>query len=112
MHFKLIVAFVEDKKTDAVMQAAREAGASAILLAAPPYAVPTDKELALHALAVDKACGLPIMLYNNPFTSNVDMKSGSPAFGTPEHFRASLAAAWWTILASASCEMRYRLRRA
>ena len=28
MHFKLIVAFVEDKKTDAVMDAAREAGAT------------------------------------------------------------------------------------
>ncbi|MEO1238600.1 MAG: trimethylamine methyltransferase family protein [Pseudomonadota bacterium] len=26
------------------------------------------------------------------FTSNVDMKSGSPAFGTPSHFQASLAA--------------------
>ncbi|QYX58301.1 trimethylamine methyltransferase family protein [Roseovarius sp. SCSIO 43702] len=26
------------------------------------------------------------------FTSNVDMKTGAPAFGTPEHFRASLAA--------------------
>ena len=26
------------------------------------------------------------------FTSNVDMKSSSPAFGTPEHFRASLVA--------------------
>ena len=26
------------------------------------------------------------------FTSNVDMKSGAPAFGTPEHFRASLLA--------------------
>jgi len=26
------------------------------------------------------------------FTSNVDMKSGSPAFGTPPHFQASLAA--------------------
>ena len=26
------------------------------------------------------------------FTSNVDMRSGSPAFGTPEHFKASLAA--------------------
>ena len=26
------------------------------------------------------------------FTSNVDMKSGAPTFGTPEHFRASLAA--------------------
>ncbi len=28
MHFKLIVAFVEDSKTDAVMQAARDAGAT------------------------------------------------------------------------------------
>ena len=28
MHFKLIVAFVEDSKTDAVMEAAREAGAT------------------------------------------------------------------------------------
>ena len=26
------------------------------------------------------------------FTSNVDMKSGAPAFGTPEHFRATLIA--------------------
>ncbi|MBT0958309.1 trimethylamine methyltransferase family protein [Alphaproteobacteria bacterium KMM 3653] len=26
------------------------------------------------------------------FTSNVDMRSGSPAFGTPSHFQASLAA--------------------
>lgn len=28
MHFKLIIAFVEDDKTEAVMQAAREAGAT------------------------------------------------------------------------------------
>ena len=28
MHFKLIVAFVEDAKTDAIMEAAREAGAT------------------------------------------------------------------------------------
>jgi nitrogen regulatory protein PII len=28
MHFKLIVAFIEDSKTDAVMDAAREAGAT------------------------------------------------------------------------------------
>ncbi|MDH3616965.1 MAG: P-II family nitrogen regulator [Gammaproteobacteria bacterium] len=28
MHFKLIVAFVEDNKTDAIMHAAREAGAT------------------------------------------------------------------------------------
>ena len=28
MHFKLIIAFVEDEKTDAIMQAARDAGAT------------------------------------------------------------------------------------
>ena len=28
MHFKLIIAFIEDQKTDAVMDAAREAGAT------------------------------------------------------------------------------------
>ena len=28
MHFKLIIAFVEDKKTDDIMEAAREAGAT------------------------------------------------------------------------------------
>lgn len=34
--------------------------------------------------------GAPV-LYGT-FTSNVDMKSGAPAFGTPEHFKASLGA--------------------
>jgi len=34
--------------------------------------------------------GAPVMY--GTFTSNVDMKSGAPAFGTPEHFKASLAA--------------------
>ena len=30
MHFKLIIAFVDDRKTKAVMEAAREAGATGI----------------------------------------------------------------------------------
>ena len=34
--------------------------------------------------------GAPVMY--GTFTSNVDMKSGAPALGTPEHFKASLAA--------------------
>ena len=34
--------------------------------------------------------GAPVMY--GTFTSNVDMKSGIPAFGTPEHFRASTVA--------------------
>jgi len=34
--------------------------------------------------------GVPVCY--GTFTSNVDMKSGAPAFGTPEHFQASVAA--------------------
>ncbi|WP_306046127.1 dihydrodipicolinate synthase family protein [Nioella sp. MMSF_3534] len=45
---------------------AKDMGADAILLASPPYAVPTDRENALNALAIDKAANLPIMLYNYP----------------------------------------------
>ncbi|MGI9391623.1 MAG: dihydrodipicolinate synthase family protein [Boseongicola sp.] len=45
---------------------ARNMGADAILLASPPYAVPTDRENALNALAIDKAANLPVMLYNYP----------------------------------------------
>lgn len=46
--------------------AAREVGVDAILLPAPAYAVPSDKELAQHCLAVDQAVNLPIILYNYP----------------------------------------------
>lgn len=47
-------------------EAAARAGADGILLGAPYYAVPTERELARHALAIDRAAGLPIMLYNYP----------------------------------------------
>lgn len=47
-------------------EAAKTAGADCILVATPPYSVPTERENALHALAIDRAVGLPIMLYNYP----------------------------------------------
>ena len=50
----------------ALASAARGMDADAILLASPPYAVPTDRENALNALAIDKAADLPVMLYNYP----------------------------------------------
>ena len=50
----------------ALAEAARELGADAILLASPPYSVPTDRENALNALAIDRAANLPVMLYNYP----------------------------------------------
>jgi 4-hydroxy-tetrahydrodipicolinate synthase len=47
-------------------KAALQTGADALLVATPPYAVPTERENALHALAIDRAANLPIMLYNFP----------------------------------------------
>jgi 4-hydroxy-tetrahydrodipicolinate synthase len=47
-------------------QLAKDHGADAILMNAPYYAVPTQSELAEHALAIDRAVNLPIMLYNYP----------------------------------------------
>jgi len=46
--------------------ALKAAGYDAILVATPPYSQPTPRENALHALRVDRAVGLPIMLYNYP----------------------------------------------
>jgi 4-hydroxy-tetrahydrodipicolinate synthase len=45
---------------------ARDLRFDGILIGAPFYAVPTQLELANHALAIDRAAGLPIMLYNYP----------------------------------------------
>jgi 4-hydroxy-tetrahydrodipicolinate synthase len=52
---------------------AREIGADAILVASPPYAIPTEEENAVHTLTIDKAAGLPIMLYNYPGRMGVSM---------------------------------------
>jgi len=50
----------------ALAQGARDMGADALLVASPPYAVPTERENALNVLAIDRAADLPIMLYNYP----------------------------------------------
>lgn len=52
---------------------AREIGADAILVSSPPYALPTERENAVHALTVDRAANLPIMLYNYPGRTGVMM---------------------------------------
>lgn len=57
----------------AYARAAKEIGADAILVSSPPYAVPTEDENAIHALTVDKAAGLPIMLYNYPARMGIMM---------------------------------------
>ncbi|WP_417260790.1 dihydrodipicolinate synthase family protein [Celeribacter sp.] len=54
-------------------KAAKAIKADAILVGSPPYALPTQAENAAHALAVDEAAGLPIMLYNYPGRMSVSM---------------------------------------
>lgn len=52
---------------------AKSIQADAILVGSPPYALPTEQENAAHALAIDKAADLPIMLYNYPGRMGVSM---------------------------------------
>lgn len=57
----------------AYAEAAKAIKADALLVGSPPYALPTQKEIALHVKAVDRAAGLPIMLYNYPGRMSVSM---------------------------------------
>jgi 4-hydroxy-tetrahydrodipicolinate synthase len=54
-------------------KAAKDIGADALLVATPPYACPTSREIALHALAIDDAVNMPAMLYNYPGRMCVSM---------------------------------------
>ena len=63
--------------TDEVVRSSREAeqmGASGVMIIPPFYSVPTDYELYAHYKKVADAISIPIMVYNNPATANVDMK--------------------------------------
>jgi len=53
--------------------AAKSNGADAVLMPAPYYAVPTQLELANHALAIDRAVNLPVLLYNYPGRTGTTM---------------------------------------
>jgi len=54
-------------------EAAKEAGADALLVAAPYYSLPTERELASHCLAIDHKANLPIILYNYPGRTGANM---------------------------------------
>ena len=48
-------------------------GADGVMIVPPFYCTPTEDELYHHYKTVANAIGLPIMLYNNPSTANVDL---------------------------------------
>ncbi|RXH39315.1 4-hydroxy-tetrahydrodipicolinate synthase [Bradyrhizobium zhanjiangense] len=53
---------------------AEKLGADGVMIIPPFYSTPTDDELVHHYKTVADAIALPIMVYNNPATANVDLK--------------------------------------
>jgi 4-hydroxy-tetrahydrodipicolinate synthase len=54
---------------------AEDLGADGLMIIPPYYYTPTDDEIFNYYKAISEAVSLPIMLYNNPVTSNVDMSA-------------------------------------
>lgn len=52
---------------------AEQLGADGLMIIPPYYYTPTEDEIFNYYKAICEAMNLPIMVYNNPFTSNVDM---------------------------------------
>ena len=72
-----LIAGVNDLLVDQCYEltaAAKKAGADALLVAAPPYSLPSQKELVAHCLKIDRIADLPIILYNYPGRTGVCME--------------------------------------
>ncbi len=72
-----VVAGVNAGSTRDVVAYSRQAeqlGAAGVMLAAPYYSLPKPEELLEHFRAVNDAITIPIMLYNYPGRTGVDMK--------------------------------------
>ena len=54
---------------------AEKLGADGLMIIPPYYYTPTDDEIFAYYRAICDKVSIPIMLYNNPFTSNVDMSA-------------------------------------
>ncbi len=52
---------------------AEELGADGLMIVPPYYYTPTEDEIFSYYRAISEAVSIPIMIYNNPVTSNVDM---------------------------------------
>ena len=50
-------------------------GADGLMIIPPYYYTPTEDEIFAYYRAICENVSIPIMLYNNPFTSNVDMSA-------------------------------------
>ena len=73
----LVVGSAAETTADAIefTQQAEKAGADAALLINSYYAHPKENEIYEHFKAVAESVKFPIMIYNNPFTSGVDISA-------------------------------------
>jgi 4-hydroxy-tetrahydrodipicolinate synthase len=53
---------------------AQEMGADGVMIIPPFYSTPTDDELCHHYETIAASISIPVMVYNNPATANVDLK--------------------------------------
>ena len=52
---------------------AEKLGADGVMIIPPYYSTPTEDELFHHYSTISDAIGVPVMVYNNPATANVDL---------------------------------------
>lgn len=73
----VLIGTADASTTKAVAQSveARDLGADGLMIISPYYYTPTDDEIYRYFEAIASAQDLPIMLYNNPVTSNVDLSA-------------------------------------
>ncbi|MGD9043388.1 MAG: 4-hydroxy-tetrahydrodipicolinate synthase [Desulfobacterales bacterium] len=61
------------RETIAITKYAKDAGVDAALIVAPFYGLPTQADLYGHYKTISESVSIPIMVYNNPGFSGVDM---------------------------------------
>ena len=72
----VVLAGTADEWTKKSVRFSREAedlGADGVMVIPPYYSSPTDDELLEHYRQIGDAINIPIMVYNNPNTANVDL---------------------------------------
>ena len=71
----LIGTTAEDTRVAVARSRRAEAlGASGVMVLPPFYSTPTDDEVLAHYRAISDAIGIPIMVYNNPAVTNIDLR--------------------------------------
>ena len=72
-----VVIGTADERTEnaiAFSQDAERMGADGVMIVPPYYSSPTDDELFVHYKRIAEAIAIPVMIYNNPNTANVDLR--------------------------------------